>query len=358
MSRKVKSIVVEIVATAAVLVVLGVLSFDVDSDALVRLSSRPVGIMGTECKLTAVAPRDRASPALERAEGALRNVESLMSVYLEASELSKLNKAPAGRSIPLSPELMKVLSAAGKFNEQTDGAFDVTCYTLIRLWKRCGSENRLPGEAELAEARKRVGMKHLQIAPDGVTKLAGGVMIDLGGIAKGYAIDRAIEAMKKAGAVGGVVDVGGDLRCFGVSGESKPWPVKIRHPFDKTRICATLSVTAAAVTTSGDYHRYFEISGRRYSHIVDPRTGMALPAGHAPSVTVISLPVGDVPPSAAAADAWATAVSVLGAEGIELIDAQPGLEAMIITGTPDQHEIRMSEGFKSLLSPGGQINLE
>ena len=368
MSRKVKSIVVEIVATAVVLVVLGVWFFEDDSDALVRLSSRPSGVMGTECELASVVHpinRSRGRKALAEAEDALRDVEAHMSVHLDASELSKLNKAPAGRSIPLSPELVNVISSAGEFHRQTKGTFDVTCYPLIQLWERCNAENRLPSERGLAETLKRVGMKNLQIAPDGVTKLADGVTkladgvsVDLGGIAKGYGIDRAIEAMIQAGAVGGTVDVGGDLRCFGLDGDGKPWLVKIRHPFDKERICATLSVTDAAVATSGDYHRYFEISGKRYSHIVDPRTGMALPAGYAPSVTVVSLPVGGKRSSAAAADAWATAVSVLGPEGIELIDAHPGLEAMIITGSPTKYEIRMSKGFKSLLSPGGQVNLD
>lgn len=312
--------------------------------------------MGTECELAVVASKVRASWALTRAEDALRNVESLMSVHIKASELSRFNAGDKGE-YRFSPELMKVLHAAGRFHEQTDGAFDVTCYPLIQLWKRCKADGRLPSEAEIAEARKLVGMKHLRIGSDGVTKLTDGVMVDLGGIAKGYAIDRAIEAMIEAGAEGGLVNVGGDLRCFGTDEDGKPWPVKIRHPFDKSHICATLSVTEASVATSGDYHRYFEISGKRYSHIVDPRTGQTLPQGHAPSVTVISLPVADTPPSAAAADAWATAISVLGLAGIKLIDKHPGLEAMIITGTPDKHEIHMSKGFKSLLEPGGRINL-
>ncbi len=329
-----------------------------DSGVPVRLSSRPTGIMGTECELAAVAPRSAAERALESAESALRNVEAGMSVHIEASELSKLNKAPAAGPIPLSPELMKALSAAGQFHKQTDGAFDVTCYPLIRLWKRCKAKGREPTGQELADTLKRVGMKHLRIAPDGITKLTDGVMVDLGGIAKGCGIDRAIEAMIEAGVVGGMVNVGGDLRCFGGSGEGGSWPVKIRHPFDRTRICATLSVTDAAVATSGDYHRYFEIAGKRYSHIVDPRTGGALPAGHAPSVTVVSLPVGDAPPSAAAADAWATAISVLGPGRIELIDRHPGLEAMIITGSPEKHEIHMSKGFTALLKPPAQIKLD
>ncbi len=323
-----------------------------DSTSPVRRSSRPRGIMGTQCELAALANEEQASRSLVAAEEALRNVESLMSVHIDATELSRFNTGDKGE-YRFSPELMKVFRAAGEFHEQTDGAFDVTCYPLIQLWKKCKTDGRLPNEAEIAEVRRSVGMKHLRICSDGVTKLTDGVSVDLGGIAKGYAIDRAIEAMIDAGADGGLVNVGGDLRCFGADEDGKPWPVKIRHPFDKSRICATLSVTEAAVATSGDYHRYFEIAGKRYSHIVDPRTGRALSAGHAPSVTVVSLPIGDAPPSAAAADAWATAISVLGPKGIELINKHPGLEAMLITGTPTKHEIHTSKGFKSLLSGTG-----
>ena len=333
-----------------------------DSTSPVRRSSRPIGIMGTQCELAAVANEEQASQSLVVAEDALRDVETLMSVHIDATELSRFNAGDKG-DYQLSSELIKVFRAAGEFHEQTHGAFDVTCYPLIQLWKECKAVGRLPSEGEIAEVRRRVGMKHLQIGSDGVTKLTDGVSVDLGGIAKGYAIDRAIEAMIEAGAEGGLVNVGGDLRCFGTDKDGKPWPVKIRHPFDKAGICATLSVTDAAVATSGDYHRYFEVSGRRFSHIVDPRMGHALPQGHAPSVTVISLPfgsepqgrrpVGDAQPSAAAADAWATALSVLGPKGIELINKHPSLEAMIITGTPDKHEIHMSEGFKSLLSGAG-----
>ncbi|GAH78550.1 unnamed protein product, partial [marine sediment metagenome] len=182
--------------------------------------------------------------------------------------------------------------------------------------------------------------------------------IDLGGIAKGYGIDCAARAMIDAGAAVGQVNVGGDLRCFGTTGHRKAWPVKIRHPFDKADICGTLLLTDAAVATSGDYHRYFEIAGVRYSHIVDPRTGAALPQGHASSVTVVSVTTESSPPSATATDAWATALSVLGPDGLKLINGRPGLEAMIVTGSPKDHKIHMSKGFEALLEPGTQVKLD
>ena len=181
-------------------------------------AASPRGIMGTECDLTAVARgsnRDlRANGALEAAETALRNVESLMSVHIKTSELSRFNTGDKGE-YRFSPELMNVLRAAGEFHKQTNRAFDVTCYPLIRLWKKCKADGRLPSERQIAETLGRVGMKHLRIAPGGVTKLTDGVSIDLGAIAKGYGIDRAVRAMIDAGAAGGMVNVGGDLRCFG-----------------------------------------------------------------------------------------------------------------------------------------------
>ena len=285
--------------------------------------------MGTECELAAVAPEPQASLALARAECALRNVESLMSVHIEATELSRFNAGGKGE-YRVSPELMKVLSAAGRFHEQTDGAFDVTCYPLIRLWKNCKAAGRLPSEAEIAEARKLIGMKYLQIAPDGVTKLADGMMVDLGGIAKGYAIDRAVEAMIEAGATGGLVNVGGDLRCFGSTQQHGPWPVKIRHPFEATRICATLSVTDAAVATSGDYRRFVVIDGQKQSHIMNPQTGNS--ARELSSVTVIT-------PYAIDADALATSVSVMGTKkGMELIEQTDSAEAILIDENIDDKQ--------------------
>jgi len=168
-------------------------------------------------------------------------------------------------------------------------------------------------------------------------------MIDLGGIAKGYGIDQAVQALKDDGVSGGLVNVGGDIRCFGRPPKGDLWEIKIKDPFKKEGIFAKLGIKSGAVCTSGNYFRFVEIGDKRFSHIIDPRTG--IPAEAAASVTVMA-------PTAITADAWATALSVLGPSGLEIIPENKSIEAMIITGTPDNPEVHMTEGFEKLLIKG------
>ena len=172
--------------------------------------------------------------------------------------------------------------------------------------------------------------------------------MDLGGIAKGYAVDQAVAAMTSLGIRGGVVDAGGDLRCFGSRPDGQSWKVAVRDPFHAADASApplaTLRVHDAAVCTSGNYFRYVQIQGRRYSHIIDPRPGphMGMPAEAAPSVTVVA-------PTAIVADMWATALSVLGAGGLSLLPPEAHIEAMVVEGMVHDVHIRMTDGFAKLL---------
>jgi thiamine biosynthesis lipoprotein len=320
---------------------------------------QPGGIMGTSCELVVVVPRRRiaeAAQALKETDGRLRDVEARMSVHLAASQLSRLNAAPAGETIPLHPELLKVLEMAGRLESQTDGAFDATCRPVLRLWRKAQQAGREPTAEAIAAARALLGMRHLRTDAEGATKLRDGVQIDLGGLAKGYAVDQAVDVLQAVPeTTGGMVNIGGDLRCFGRNPAGRPWGVGVRHPF-RQGTCGLLEITDAAVATSGDYERGFRIAGQWYSHILDPRTGR--PVANTPSVTVVSLPVDGRPASAAEADGWATALSVLGRAGLEKIHRRADLEAMIVTGTPQAHQVHMTGGFRRLLAPTGQIDLD
>ena len=299
---------------------------------------QPLGVMGTECELIVVVPQSRTEKAggiLRAAEAALRNTEAHMSVYLVASELSRLNAAPAGQIVKLSPEMLQLLRKCRKLAGQTRGAFDVTCRPLFDVWAQAGKEGRLPTDEEIRHAKSLSGWQHIELLETGARKRIDGASIDLGGIAKGYAIDLAVRAMGEAGADGGLVNVGGDVACFGRNTDAVRWTVGVRSPFDET-MTATLAIADAAVCTSGNYRRFVEIGHKRYSHIVDPRSGR--PAEMTPSVTVIG-------PVAAEVDAWATALSVLGVEGLRLIPDSSGIEAMIVIGTAESYEIHISEGF-------------
>jgi len=230
-----------------------------------------------------------------------------------------------------------MLIAARDAAEATDGAFDVTCRPLIELWRDAGKHGTLPEVARREEARASSRWKLITLLTDGAVKQSDTARVDLGGIAKGYAIDRAVEIVRRADPSGGLVDIGGDLACFGKPADRKFWSVDLRDPFSEEPL-GTLQLGEGAACTSGNYERFAEIEGRRYSHILDPRTGM--PAEAVPSVTVVSR-------SAMTADIWATALSVLGPDGFGRLPE--GVEALIVTGDSQAERIFATPGFRALL---------
>lgn len=327
-------------------------------------TTSPDRIMGTTCTLTIIAFDDQSNLAdstLQQAEAALRKVEALMSVYINESEISKLNAAPADQPIRLSTWTIEVLHAALSAFGQTNLAFDITARPLFQLWKQCAKADRLPTDDERSIARAQSNWNAFILTTNNnnstntntttanfATKSTATARVDLGGIAKGFAIDRAIEIMQANHHIkAGIVDVGGDIRCFSLpsptlsysSALSDICPIKIRNPFDQS-ILLSLRVDSTAICTSGNYARYVEIDGKRFSHIIDPRTGT--PADTIPSVTVIA-------PDAITADTWATSLSILGTRGFSLLPTNT--HAMIITGTPDNHQLYATPGFINYLSP-------
>ncbi len=313
---------------------------------LTAYSHRPDGIMSTQCNLTAIARVDQkeiARKALHEAEVALRDVESRMSVYIERTELYNFNAAAAGVKCPLSPPTMEVLQASRQVYKDSGGAFDITVFPLIKLWKQAGKDNRLPVEQEIADARKASTWDQVELLDSAAVKRGDKVSVDLGGIAKGYAADRAATVMMALNVRGGVVDVGGNIRCFGATPGGGPWPVDIQDPFhvSDAQIIATLSLNDAGVCTSAHYNRYTVINGKAYTHIIDPNTGYATAA--VASVTVVAR-------TAMMADAWSTALSVLGPAGLDRVGGETGIEAMMITGAAANWKVHMTPAFEKLLS--------
>lgn len=306
------------------------------------VSINPEGIMDTDCELTVIVPagkEEAGQKAVQAGEAALRAVEAKMSSHKADAEISMVNKADAGKEVPLSPEVVEILKVSRVYTKATDGVFDVTCRPLLELWRRAGKAKRLPTDAEMAEVMARVGWKNFTLTDKGITKLKDGATIDLGGIAKKWAIDRAADAMKLPGITGGLVNVGGDIRIFGEPKGRGKWQVGIKNPFEKEELTATMSVAACSVCTSGNYERFVVIEGKKYSHIVDARTGKTADA--VPSVTVYG-------PTAVEAGVWGTSLSVLGPEGLKLMPK--GLEAMLVVGTPTNYKFFYTDGFKKLLN--------
>lgn len=283
-------------------------------------------VMGTFTNIIAVADSQRAADwCINAAFNELYRIDNMMSSHDPDSQISLINKNAFKEPVFLGPELSEVLSAAVAYSEKTDGAFDITVGPVIDLWRHAKEIEKKPSKEQIESAQSKVGYKKLHFGQFGGTLKfdVEGMRLDLGGIAKGYAIDLAVKAMQDTGAVGGMVDVGGDIRCFGSPPESRDnWLVGLQDPAGKSGLLLVLKLNDMAVATSGDYQRFVVVEGQKRSHILNPQTSSS--AEELTSVTIIA-------PKAIDADVLATAVSVMGAEkGLSLIESIRDTEAILI----------------------------
>lgn len=262
-------------------------------------------LLGTFVTITAFgANREQVSDAITAAFDEVTRVDALMSLHRADSELTRLNSRAAESPVPASPPLFAVIETAQRIATETDGAFDITVRPLTELWGFIWKEYRLPTTNELARTLPLVGHGLLQLDPPQrlVRFRRAGMSLDLGGIAKGFAVDRAIERLRTLGVTNAMVKAGGDLRVSGLPPGADHWEVQLENP-QKSGRRAFIRLRSGALSTSGNYENYFEINGRRYAHIVNPRTG--LPVEGVASCTVLA-------PTCMESDAWATALVVLG----------------------------------------------
>jgi len=343
MSKQIRQIVVMIFVILALILTLYVFgkTRQIEADSGYRL------VMGTFAHLKAIAKdEETAKRFVEVAFAELKKVDELMSDYKSDSQISQVNRNAYKRPVKVDESTFHVLQKSVEFSRLSEGAFDITIAPLAELWRSAAESNSVPTEQELADARSKVGYEKLLLDANEMTVrfAVEGMKLDLGGIAKGYAIDRAVEAMQAGGAVGGLVDVGGDIRCFGKPPRGKKtWRIGLENPAEikggdeslsagMDTILLILKLNNAAIATSGGYRRFVLIEGKKYSHIMDRDTGTS--AKGMSSVTIISQ-------SAINADAMATAVSVMGEEkGLALIEKTPNTEAILITPSPDYQLIK------------------
>jgi len=283
-------------------------------------------VMGTFTRVLAVASdKNTAEIAIEAAMTAIEHVDTLMSDWDPNSQLSAVNRRAFSEPVAVDDDLFEVISAAVEYSKLSDGAFDITIAPVVLLWRQAKQTGIAPTDEQVAAARSKVGYKNLLL--DGQAKTVQfaveGMALDLGGIAKGYAVDRATAAMRQAGATGGMVSVGGEVFCFGTPAGQKPhWFIGLQDPADEEAILLRLKLDGRAVSTSGDYRRFVVINGQKHNHIVNPATAES--ASDFSSATLIA-------PTSMQADALATAVSVLGPEkGLALIDSVPDVEALLL----------------------------
>lgn len=274
----------------------------------------------------------------------LEAVDALMSTWREDSELSELNRAPAGEAMAISAETLGVLQLSRTVSEATEGAFDVTIGPLVSVWgfgADAGAPEP-PAPEVLAEAEAKVGFEQLQLDTGSGTATRGveGLRIDLSAVAKGYGVDRIAAAIAAAGYPRSLVEVGGELRAGATKADGTPWRIAVETPDARTRaVFGVLEVQDEAIATSGDYRNFYEVDGVRYAHLIDPRTGRPVTHSGA-SVTVIAS-------ETAFADAWATALGVLGPEeGYQIAEAE-GLTALFIWQDGEEFRSRATRSMQS-----------
>lgn len=306
--------------------------------------------MGTTWHVTYIPARGAPGEAavLAAIESQLDAVNGSMSTYLPDSEISRFNQSPVDKWIDVSPPFFDVLATALEVGRASGGAYDVTVGPLVDLWGfgPGGGAERIPEPDEIEAALALVGQDRLRL--DGkatrVKKLAG-VRLDFSSLAKGYGVDRVAVALQAQGIDRYLVEVGGEMRLGGLSGRGDLWRIAIEQPQSGTRgIAAAIELTDASVATSGDYRNYFEIDGHRYSHSIDPLTGRPV-AHELVSVTVVH-------PSAMVADAWATALTVMGPRRAAAVAQERDLAVYFIRRDGDEFLPSHSAAFGRYLPAG------
>lgn len=307
-------------------------------------ASRTEEIMATP--ITVEAPADRIDQAAAIVFGLFRRVDADMSEWKDSSPLSVVNQNAGIEPVKVPDELRAVVSRAVNIGDLTDGAFDLTWAAMWGLWDFKAAHPRVPSDAEIAERIRRIGYKKVRIDDQAGTIYLPerGMLIGLGGIAKGYALDRAAAALRDAGIRSFLLSAGGQIAVGdakpGPDGEETPWRLGVRDPRGPgDDFFATIGLTDSGISTSGDYERYFLLDGVRYHHVLDPRTGR--PARGVRSVSVISA-------DATLADALSTALMVLGVErGMALVESLDGVEAVFVD---DRGGVHRSSGLGGRLS--------
>ncbi len=317
------------------------------SNRQVELDSGHRVVMGTFARVVVIAEdSNTAKKCIEIAFTQINKVDELMSDYKSDSEISRANKDAAKTAVHLSKSTYEVLQRSIEFSKLTYGAFDITVGPLVDLFHSAEKKQVAPTKEQIAQAKSKVGFEKLKLDDQNRTVqfAVDGMRLDLGGIAKGYAVDKAIEAMQACGATGGMVDLGGDIRCFGAPLKGRDhWLIGLQNPnldedVGEQNLMLKLKLTNGAIATSGDYQQFVLIEGKRHSHIINRKTGTSTEG--LSSVTIIANKATD-------ADALATAVTVMGIEkGIALIEKLTGTEAILITSQPKLELIKTTGAEK------------
>lgn len=273
-----------------------------------------------------------ANECSEKVFTEMRRIEALMSSYKDDSELTYINNNAAIRAVEISDEMMHLIRQSIYFSEISQGAFDITYASIGYAYDY--RKRQQPSDASISEKLPAIDYHHIMISGNKVEFGNPAARIDLGGIAKGYAVDRAADIIAQCGIAKAMVSAGGDSRITGDRG-GHPWVIGIQHPRDPEGIALRLPLSESAFSTSGDYERFFVENGDRVHHIINPSTGRSATASW--SATVIG-------PDALTTDALSTSIFILGAiDGIAMIESLEGFDAIVIDNAGKVH---YSSGFE------------
>ena len=298
---------------------------------------RDASIMGTTVHAE-VWHQDRAlaEQVADEVMQIMERVNADMSPYLETSQLSQVNREAAIRPVKVNPELFGLIADSLEYSRLTNGAFDITYASVGYLYDYRNAVR--PDGQQIQASLPGINFNHIKLdrIANTITFTVPGVRIDLGGIAKGFAVDLAIERGRELGIRNMLVSAGGDTRILG-DRNGRPWIIGVRHPVNRDVVIAKIPLANEAISTSGNYERYFDEDGVRYHHIIDPKTGDSARSVH--SVTILG-------PVATDTDALSTSVFVMGPkDGLELLNSLNGIEGIIV----DEHEnLLYSNGLQSL----------
>lgn len=307
-----------------------------------RVYKKTMQLMDTIVSITVIADsKDAAEKAIEKTFAEIGRFGDRINFYSDTSELAGINRNAGMHSVQVSPETLDLIEKAVFVAEKSGGAFDPTIGPVVKLWNF--SHAKRPAEIEIAKALPLVNYRDILVDRTAATVFLKrkGMMIDLGGIAKGYAADLAVESLKKEGILSGLVSIAGDIRTFGMKPDRNPWTIGIKNPRqtgEKDEIFAKIRLTNKAISTAGDYERFFMNEGKRYHHLLDPKSGH--PAGLTRSVSVVA-------EKGVMTDGFDNAVFILGPEkGMKLIK-EMGMDAMLIGSSGAVH---MTDGIRELIT--------
>jgi len=282
-------------------------------------------LMGSSFEITVVAlDEDFAKESLAIAKKEIIRIENLISSWDQKSETSRINRNAGIGAVEVSKELFDLIFRAQQISKLSSGAFDLTFAAVDKLWNFDGRESEMPNPDALKASVFNIGYQLIELNEQSLTVFLPkkGMKIGFGAIGKGYAADSAKQLLVERGVLGGIINASGDMNTWGTKPDGSSWTIGIVNPMNNKKVFSWFSLEHNAVVTSGDYEKFTQINGRRYSHIIDPRTGI-------PSQGIVSCTV--FAGKAELADAIATAIFVMGVEsGLFLIDQLPDIEAILI----------------------------